>query len=44
MSGRHTKRFITFKIVDKKSIEIDAEGASEKTSATVASRRVSPYS
>ena len=31
MKIRHTKRFITFKIVDKKSIEIDAAGEKEKT-------------
>jgi cofilin len=31
MKLRHTKRFITYKIVDKKSIEIDAIGEKEKT-------------
>ena len=28
---RHTKRFITFKIEDKKMIKIDTEGEKEKT-------------
>ena len=31
MKIRHTKRFITFKIEDKKMIKIDTEGEKEKT-------------